>query len=563
MPNASDIAWFKKTFGSEIDLAVAGTIFDLDMLTALACQETGYIWGPLRRKGLGRKDILRLCVGDTLDRASTFPKDKDDLERVSGGPEMFQKARAALIELAGHIPSYAGAARNPRKFCKGFGIFQFDMQFFGSATASYFLGGYADFSIALQHCIEELTRAARRAGVKSDDGLTDMEKAAIAIAYNTGRYRPALGLKQGYKPDDGPYYGEAYYAYLQLARSVPSDPVALPPAPAPQGPAVLPPVTPVTLAKPFLVYTEGGLLNVRSTPEKKDRPSNIVRGLPSGHPVSVIAGPTNGFLRIETNLQGAFVGGWASASFLRPASQTDVIEALGQQEEEPVAAIPAVWLPLASGTVIKRTAPANAGSLNEGGQARRTQGSPEQLKQQLADIVGWLAVDDPAHRRYQPRDGLTFCNIYAHDFCHLAGIYLPRIWWSSSALMKIAGGQMVEPRYGASVDELRANDLFRWLRDFGMQFGWRQTGSLTKLQLAANSGGIGVIVARRKEEGRSGHITIVVPETEARRAKWNGAGEVTAALQSQAGSTNFRYGKGSTDWWRHDRFAEFAFWIHA
>jgi hypothetical protein len=33
----------------------------------------------------------------------------------------------------------------------------------------------------------------------------------------------------------------------------------------------------------------------------------------------------------------------------------------------------------------------------------------------------------------------------------------------------------------------KGNDLFRWLRDFGPRFGWRQTGTLTKLQEAASA----------------------------------------------------------------------------
>jgi len=43
--------------------------------------------------------------------------------------------------------------------------------------------------------------------------------AAVAIAYNSGRYDPAKGLKQGYF-DGTKYYGESYFAYLQLAGSV-------------------------------------------------------------------------------------------------------------------------------------------------------------------------------------------------------------------------------------------------------------------------------------------------------------------------------------------------------
>lgn len=562
MPDTSDVKWFKEEFGSEIIAAATDTPFDLDMLTALACQETGYIWASLRRKGMPRDQILQLCVGDTLDRSETFPKDRADLETVENGGEMFAHARAALEALAKHIKDYEGAASNPNKFCKGFGIFQYDLQFFSPKTASYFLGGYADFGISLKNCLKELKEAMERANISAGTKLTDKDKAAIAIAYNTGHYIPSKGLYQGYKPKDGPYYGQSFYNYLQLAHSVLDTPRPAPAVTAP-GNALLPAATGVAVNEPYIVATLNGLLNVRSSPEKKDEPSNVIRGLPVGHPVSVIStSPTNGFLQIETNLQGAHITGWAFAEFLKPAPATSVIETLSAQLEAVGPTLPAVNLPLRAGTVIRRTEPANAGSLNEGGQPNRNATTPERLREQIAEIIEWLSVDDPAHKRYQPRDDLTFCNIYAHDFCHLAGAYLPRVWWSPASIAKLAAGSQVEPRYGATIDELRANDLFRWLRDFGLQFGWRQTGTLTKLQLAANSGGIGLIVARRKEDGRSGHIVMVVPETEEQRASWNDAGEVTAPLQSQAGAKNFRYGTGVTNWWQDSRFAEFSFWIH-
>ena len=74
---------------------------------------------------------------------------------------------------------------------------------------------------------------------------------------------------------------------------------------------------------------------------------------------------------------------------------------------------------------------------------------------------------------------------------------------------------------------------------------------------------IGLIVARRKEDGRSGHIVAVVPETAEFRASRDANGEVTKPLQSQAGVTNFRYGTGRADWWKGAQFAESAFWLHA
>src|SRR6185369_5930832 len=123
MPNAEDIRWFKQQFASRIDAAVSGTPFDVDMLTAFACQETGEIWPVLRRAGLSVDQILKLCVGDTLDRKKTFPRDRAHLESRPGGKEMFESAHAALVEMAKYITGYAQVAKNANKFCKGFGIF--------------------------------------------------------------------------------------------------------------------------------------------------------------------------------------------------------------------------------------------------------------------------------------------------------------------------------------------------------------------------------------------------------------------------------------------------------
>jgi hypothetical protein len=215
------------------------------------------------------------------------------------------------------------------------------------------------------------------------------------------------------------------------------------------------------------------------------------------------------------------------------------------------------------GTVTRRRDPANAHSLNEAKRPSRGGTTPAELRAELAAIIDWLAVDDERNLRYQPHNGRTFCNIYAHDYCHLAGVYLPRVWWSAPALLRLSQGKTVAPLIGNTISEVRANDLFRWLRDFGTNFGWRQTGTPSKLQAEVNQGAVGVIVARRKEDGRSGHIVMVVPETDADTARRNSAGEVIAPLQSQAGTTNFAYSTGKQNWWNGEQFAEAAFWLHA
>ena len=176
---------------------------------------------------------------------------------------------------------------------------------------------------------------------------------------------------------------------------------------------------------------------------------------------------------------------------------------------------------------------------------------------------GWPStmsyIDAISRRPAVPRSAMCMYT----TICHLAGCYVPRVWWSPAAIEALAQGQTVVPRLGSTIDEQRANAIFGWLRDFGDRFGWRRTGTPTELQAEVNHGAVGLIVARRVDDGRSGHIVVVAPETDDERARRDSAGEVTAPLQSQAGATNFRYGTGRIGWWTNPKFAEFAFWLHA
>ena len=592
MPDAESIRWFKESFHEELAAALAGTPFDLDMVAAIACQETGPIWSALRRKGMERGKVLALCVGDTLDAdrgRRAFPKTKAELLAAPRGAEMFAIARGALVAMAAHVPSFAAAAARPDKFCHGFGLFQRDLQFF-LEDPDYFLGRqYEDFGLCLAHCVKELRRGLRKVGLEGKATLSDEEFASVAIAYNTGGFRPAKGLKQGFFNGER-FYGEEVFGFVRLSRTV-ALPGALP-AIAPPAPnrAILPPPTlPGDEPADYVVRTLEAPLRVRSEPRVSDPPGqNVVAHLPDGHPVRRTGGrKADRFWPIETSLFGAHVVGFASSRFLEPAvapvpipvlapaaapalSAPAVVASVAADPPSAapvpahsVAGLPAVLMPRRPGMVTKRSAPAGAHSLNEAGQPAREGGTPAELVRSMAAIVDWLAVERETHLRYRPRAGLTFCNIYAHDACHLAGAYLPRVWWTQRALLDLSAGREVEPRIGATIGEVRANDLFRWLRDFGLDFGWRQTGTLDKLQLAANEGAIGIIVARRKEDGRSGHIALVVAETETERARRSAAGEVVSPLQSQAGATNFRRGTGRANWWRGEEFAESAFWIHA
>lgn len=234
MPNADDVRWFKEQFGAKIASAVAGTPFDVDMLTALACQETGEIWPILRRKPeLNLDQILELCVGDTIDRGRrAFPKSKAELIAASNGQTMFQIARKALVDMAAHIRSYRAAARNSNKFVHGFGIWQYDLQFFKTDPRYFLDKRYAILSETLRKALEELHEALKKRAFQDKASLTDREMAEVAIIYNTGHFNPNKELKQGFKDADGRFYGEEIFDFIHLSRSV-SPPAASAPLPLP------------------------------------------------------------------------------------------------------------------------------------------------------------------------------------------------------------------------------------------------------------------------------------------------------------------------------------------
>ena len=573
MPSKDDMRWFKQNFHAKIQPALQGTPFTLDLLTALACQETGEVWPILRTKPLSVERILELCVGDTLDSdkgRKAFPKTRTELVAHPKGQEMFTLARQALVDMAQFVPSYRGAAKLQRKFCHGFGIFQFDLQFFKNEPDYFLQKKYANFDNSLQKALGELKHA-KSAIFPNKTTLDDREQALVAIAYNIGtkNFRADRGLRQGFRPKGGKFYGEQIFDFIRLAKTVQVDGIPAVATPAPGEASVPPPTEVAATGRLFQVDVRESPLRLRSAPEinKNDPTSNVIARLPDGHIVQAVnSKKVNGFLEVETSLLGAHFRGFASADFLKPApGGVEEVPVLQPADAPPTTGIVEVTMPRKPGTPItKRVDRANAFSLNEPNQPGRKGTTPDELRKELATIIDYLAVDKTAHLRYKPIPKVaTFCNIYAHDYCHLAGVYLPRVWWSAAAIEKLAQGQTVVPILDKTIDEQRANDLFRWLRDFGMRFGWRQTGSLTKLQQEVNQGAIGIIVARRKIEGKSGHIVAVVPETDQHAAKRNAAGEVTAPLQSQAGAGNFRYGTGGTNWWKGQQFAESAFWIHS
>lgn len=314
MVSPADILWFKTNFGPQIAQAVQGTVFDIDMLTAIACQETGSLWAPMRKKGLTPTQIAALCCGDTLDAdrgRRAFPKTKADLIAVPNGQKMFDIARAALLAMAQHVPGYEFAKTNQKKFAHGFGVFQYDIQFF-KTNPNYFLNReYEVFGNSLARALGELRNGLKTLGLQGRNAISDLDFCKVAICYNTGGFNAAKGLKQGH--NDGKFYGERIQDLLAAARGV-------------HAPGLTPTVT-VTgggtaagggAGSAFRVQTNSGTLRLRREPKVSSPPdANVAADLPNGHVVrAVSAAPVNGFLEVEAALGGRNFRGFASAQFL-------------------------------------------------------------------------------------------------------------------------------------------------------------------------------------------------------------------------------------------------------
>jgi predicted chitinase/LysM repeat protein len=133
-----------------------------------------------------------------------------------------------------------------------------------------------------------------------------------------------------------------------------------------------------------------------------------------------------------------------------------------------------------------------------------------------ADVIDQFAVGN--NPRYTPREGNTFCNIFAWDVTKAMGAEVPH--WVDGAGNPTGVGQG---------RELDANATNQWLNNEGSRSGWRQV-SAQEAQALANQGH--PAVASWNNPGGIGHIAVVRP------------GEVTSQgpAIAQAGAHNFNDG---------------------
>lgn len=302
-------------------------------------------------------------------------------------------------------------------------------------------------------------------------------------------------------------------------------------------------------------YITTDFLNLRSQPVTGKQ--NVLAVMPPDTVVENLEASTApGWLNIKTVLGNMETQGFASEKYLSATTLT--LPAITASPD-----IPPVHYPTGGRTVSRANSNLRAYPLNEPGLVQfdlKTVADPVERKTDIHNVIKYLDVEHSA--RYAPDSLHTYCNIYAYDVAYCLGAFLPRVWWTESAIAEIKEGKDVTPLYDRTITELTANLITDWFEKYGSSFGWKRLFDLTLLQNEVNKGMPGIIVAQRINMNNPGHIDAVVPETSSLSAKRAGD-TVLSPLQSQAGAKNKQYYTGLNWWEDTTRFKKFGFWVQS
>ena len=304
-------------------------------------------------------------------------------------------------------------------------------------------------------------------------------------------------------------------------------------------------------------------LNFRTAPVIT--PSTQIGVLDQGVKVEKIADSPGGWAQVRAVVGGKLQQGYVAVKYLQALPEATAEVTPGAVEAAAAAPkwiIPVVHLKENRPDITRQLDGGRAYPLGEADRPTRKGGDKDGRVRSIHRILTYLDSENVRHKRYLPKPGTTFCNIYACDFCYLAGVYLPRVWWTDKALLQLGDDIDTPVLYDKTVRELNANALLDWLADHGPAFGWKRVVDLDLLQASANNGEVCLIVAQRKNPNESGHITVVAPESEQLSAARNAAGEVLRPVESQAGRQNQRLVVKPSKWWLASGFRNHAFWRH-
>lgn len=155
--------WLLTNFGPELNDAVRGSVLTPPLLCAIACREAGMYWLPLTPHPPAA-EILGLCVYDASGDVAGAPRNVFPVNTAQFRLAYGDAFTAMLIGEANKARAARGLSPASIVY-KGYGIFQYDLQFVRTGDEDFFRSKrWYSFSECVTRAAEELKKNYQRTG---------------------------------------------------------------------------------------------------------------------------------------------------------------------------------------------------------------------------------------------------------------------------------------------------------------------------------------------------------------------------------------------------------------
>jgi hypothetical protein len=160
--------WLMTNFGASVRSATDNTPFSSALLCGIACQETAYFWLPLvKKKGktVAPDEVVARCV---LDASGDAPKARRRAfpRNTAAFRAKYDRSFADMLVEEANATRALRGLRAKDWIYKGYGIFQYDLQFVTEDESYFRFRQWHDFQACVNRVIKELTSIYDRNGGK-------------------------------------------------------------------------------------------------------------------------------------------------------------------------------------------------------------------------------------------------------------------------------------------------------------------------------------------------------------------------------------------------------------
>jgi hypothetical protein len=153
-------------FGAEMRAAVAGKAYDCSHIAAIACQETAIKWVPWIDEHPAA-EIVKRCVFDASGEVPGAPRSAFPQNTAAFRARYGDAFTNMLIEEGNKTRRWQGWSDKPWVY-KGYGLFQYDLQYVTTDQAFFEQKGWYDFAASLGRCCSELDKKLKLPAVGGD-----------------------------------------------------------------------------------------------------------------------------------------------------------------------------------------------------------------------------------------------------------------------------------------------------------------------------------------------------------------------------------------------------------